>query len=89
MPSFTLSVPGLSAGQMVDFYVYHPFACGYTEMFRANPRFNQPLVILAVEDESIFPGVDGQQVNHQVHIRLLAIGNVTNSTQHIDVLYGS
>lgn len=87
--TISVAVSALTSGQTIDFYIYHPFTCGYTQMFRGNSRFTQPIVVQTIEDESIQAGSDGHIVDNQIHIRLLAVGNVSASTQYIDIGYGS
>lgn len=68
-----LPVPALAAGATADFYVYHAFTQGYSNQVQLVPMFSQPIAVLAVEDESIQPGVDGNTSANQIHIRVIAL----------------
>jgi hypothetical protein len=83
----SITVPALSAGEIADFYVFHAFTSGNTQMFDAVPRFSQPLILSCVEDISAFAGVDGKIAANCVHIRVTAAAAVTASTHNLSLKY--
>jgi hypothetical protein len=84
---FSITVPALAAGATADFYVFHAFTIGYTQMFDAVPRFSQPLILSCVEDISVYAGVDGNVAANCVHIRVTAAAAVAASTHNLSLKY--
>jgi len=72
----------LGAGTIKDYYLYHTFLTGQSNFVWVQPQFSQPITILAVEDETVYAGVDGNgPIVGQVHIRLLFNAAVTYVAQ--------
>lgn len=85
--AISIALPALAAGATADFYVFHMFTTGYTQMFSAQPRFTQEVVFTAIEDISIFGGVDGNTAPNCVHIRVLAIAATVARTEVFSLRY--
>ncbi len=85
--SFTISLPiaAAAAGGVQDFYVYSPFTDGYSDRFSIEPVFVQPMLVTAIEDESVQSGIDGNTSANQVHIRVAALTAVTAHTSYATI----
>lgn len=63
----------LNAGKPADYYVWSPFTKTGLDVIQATPVFCGPVHLLAVEDESWTPGIDGNKGPNQIHIRIAAL----------------
>lgn len=73
----------LAANTIKDYYFYHPLLSGESNFLALIPQFSQPIVVLAVEDETVYAGVDGfGPVVGQIHVRLLFVTAVTYVAQN-------